>query len=76
MIAFFGGAGEAMLAVVRFVIALSPIGVFALMLPVTSRTSLAAAGALGYYVVVRQRDLELVQCCPAEIRLRYSGWCG
>ncbi|HWW83105.1 MAG TPA: cation:dicarboxylase symporter family transporter [Vicinamibacterales bacterium] len=52
VIAFFGGAGDAMLAVVRFVIGLAPIGVFALMLPVASRTGLAAAGALGYYVAV------------------------
>lgn len=44
------GVGDAMLAIVRFVIALSPVGVFALMLSVASRTGLAAAGALAYYV--------------------------
>ena len=44
------GVGDAMLAIVRFVIALSPVGVFALMLSIASRTGLAAAGALAYYV--------------------------
>src|ERR1700676_1498803 len=34
------------------IIELAPIGVVALMLPVASRTGIAAAGALGYYVVV------------------------
>lgn len=49
---FFGGVGDAMLAIVRVIIALAPIGVFALMLPVASRIGIAAAGALGYYVAV------------------------
>src|SRR5215472_6140486 len=49
---FFRGVGDAMLAIVRVIIDLAPIGVFALMLPVASRTGIAAAGALGYYVAV------------------------
>lgn len=49
---FFQGVGDAMLVIVRAIIELAPIGVFALMLPVASRTGLAAAGALGYYVAV------------------------
>jgi len=49
---FFQGVGDAMIAIVRVIIELAPIGVFALMLPVASRTGLAAAGALGYYVGV------------------------
>jgi proton glutamate symport protein len=49
---FFNGVGDAMLAIVRVIINLAPIGVFALMLPVASRTGIAAAGALGYYVAV------------------------
>lgn len=44
------GIGDAMLAIVRWVIELAPIGVFALMLSIASRTGLAAAGALAYYV--------------------------
>jgi proton glutamate symport protein len=46
------GVGDAMMAVVAVIIALAPIGVFALMVPVVSRTGLAAAGALVYYVGV------------------------
>ena len=49
---FCAGISDAMLAIIRVVIALAPIGVFALVLPVVVRTGLAAAGALGYYVVV------------------------
>lgn len=49
---FFQGVGDAMLVIVRAIIELAPIGVFALMLPVASRTGLAAAGALVYYVAV------------------------
>jgi proton glutamate symport protein len=52
VVTFFYGVGDAMLAIIRVIIDLAPIGVFALMLPVASRTGLAAAGALGYYVAV------------------------
>lgn len=52
VVLFFGAVGDAMLAIVRVMIDLAPIGVFALMLPVASRMGLAAAGALGYYVAV------------------------
>jgi proton glutamate symport protein len=51
VVRLFQGLAEAMLVLVRWVIAMSPIAVFALMLPVASRTGAAAAGALGYYVV-------------------------
>ncbi len=46
------GVGDAMMAIVAMVIALAPVGVFALMVPVVSRTGLAAAGALVYYIGV------------------------
>jgi len=52
VLTFFHGVGDAMLVIVRVIIDLAPIGVFALMLPVASRTGTAAAGALGYYVAV------------------------
>ncbi len=52
VVAFFQGVGDAMLAIVRVVIGFAPLGVFALMLPLASRTGGAAAGALGYYVAV------------------------
>jgi Na+/H+-dicarboxylate symporter len=50
VIAFFRAVGDAMLTIVRVIIDFAPIGVFALMLPVASRTGVAAAGALGYFV--------------------------
>ena len=49
---FFAGISDAMLAIIRVVIAVAPVGVFALVLPVVVRTGLAAAGALGYYVLM------------------------
>jgi proton glutamate symport protein len=52
VLTFFQGVGDAMLVIVRAIIELAPIGVFALMLPLASRTGLAAAGALVYYVAV------------------------
>ena len=52
VVTFFAGVGDAMLAIVSAIIALAPIGVFALMLPVASRTGLAAAGALAYYIAI------------------------
>lgn len=51
VLSFFRGVGNAMLAIVRTIVALAPIGVFALMIPVALRTGAAAAGALGYYVI-------------------------
>ena len=52
VVTFFRGVGDTMLAIVGVIIGLAPIGVFALMLPVASRTGLAAAGALAYYVAL------------------------
>jgi proton glutamate symport protein len=51
VVSFFAAVAETMLAIVRVVIGLAPVGVFALMLPVASRTGLTAAGALAYYVI-------------------------
>lgn len=44
--------GDALLVVVRWVLALAPIGVFALALPLGARAGAAAAGALAGYVVL------------------------
>jgi proton glutamate symport protein len=52
VINFFQAVGDAMLVIVGVIIDLAPIGVFALMLPVVSRTGIAATGSLGYYLVV------------------------
>ena len=51
VLSVFRAIGDATLVVVRWVIALAPVGVFALMLPLVSRAGLETAGALTYYVV-------------------------
>jgi Na+/H+-dicarboxylate symporter len=52
VVAFFQGVGEAALAVVRWVLALAPIGVFALALPLASRMGASAAGALAAFTAI------------------------
>lgn len=52
IIAFFEGVAEAMLVLVRWVLVLAPIGVFALAVPLAARMGLAAAGALIGFVVL------------------------
>lgn len=49
---FFQAVSESMLTIVRWLIALAPIGVFALVLPVAARMGTTAIGAVGYYIVV------------------------
>lgn len=48
---FFGAIGDAMIILIGWVLALAPIGVFALGLVVGSRAGGAAFGALGHYVL-------------------------
>jgi Na+/H+-dicarboxylate symporter len=50
VIAFFQGLGDAALSVVRWVLQLAPIGVFALALPLATRMGASAAGALAGFV--------------------------
>lgn len=52
MTGFFKAVSEAMLAVVHGILRLTPVGVFALALTMGKEMGLAAAGAIGYYVVV------------------------
>lgn len=52
VIGFFQGLGEAALTVVRWVLELAPIGVFALALPLATRMGASAAGALAGFVAV------------------------
>lgn len=47
----FDGIGDAMLEIVRWLIALAPIGVFTLVAPTAARLGLSLAGSLGLYVV-------------------------
>jgi Na+/H+-dicarboxylate symporter len=48
---FFQALGEAMLTLVRWVVMLAPIGVFALVLPLATHAGAALAGAIGFYVI-------------------------
>jgi Na+/H+-dicarboxylate symporter len=50
VVAFLQGLGDAALAVVRWVLQLAPIGVFALALPLATRMGASAAGALAGFV--------------------------
>jgi len=49
---FFAGLADAMMVVVRWVITLAPIGVFALAVPLASRMGFSAAGALLFYILL------------------------
>jgi proton glutamate symport protein len=48
---FFTAVRDAMLVLVRWILALTPIGVFALSLSIAGELGMAAAGALGWYVI-------------------------
>lgn len=48
---FFQALGDAMLTLVRWVVMLAPIGVFALVLPLATHAGTALAGAIGFYVI-------------------------
>ena len=52
LLGFFRALSEAMLVMVRWVVALAPIGVFALVLPLAARGGGNVAGGLGFYVAV------------------------
>src|SRR5206468_5939571 len=52
LLSFFRALAEAMLVLVRWVVWLAPIGVFALVLPLAARGGASVAGAVGFYVVV------------------------
>lgn len=52
LIAFFDAVGDAMLAVIGWVLKLAPLGVFALGIVVGAKSGFAALGALAHYVVL------------------------
>ena len=52
VVRFFRGVAEAMLRVVRWVLVLAPLGVFALTLPLVARLGMVAIGALASYVIL------------------------
>ena len=51
LVTFFRALGEAMMTLVRGVIWFAPIGVFALVLPLTAHAGAALAGAIGFYIL-------------------------
>jgi Na+/H+-dicarboxylate symporter len=52
VVAFFDGVADAMLVLIRWIIALAPIGVLALAIPLAARVGTAAVGALAIYIAV------------------------
>jgi proton glutamate symport protein len=51
LLGFFRGLSSAMLVMVRWVVAVAPVGVFALLLPLAAHGGAGVAGAVGFYVV-------------------------
>jgi Na+/H+-dicarboxylate symporter len=52
LVGFFKALGDALLVLVRWVIAVAPIGVFALVLPLAAHLGAGLAGAVGFYIAV------------------------
>ncbi len=52
LLGFFRALADAMLVMVRWVVALAPIGIFGLMLPLAAHGGAGVAGAVGVYVVM------------------------
>jgi Na+/H+-dicarboxylate symporter len=51
LLAFFRSLAEAMLVIVRWIVAVAPLGVFALVLPLAARGGAGVAGAVAFYVL-------------------------
>lgn len=51
LVRFFRSLAEAMLVLVRWIVNLAPIGVFALMLPLGAHGGAGLVGAIGFYIV-------------------------
>jgi proton glutamate symport protein len=51
LVGFFQALGDAMLVLVRWVVLVAPIGIFALVLPLSAHAGAALAGAIGFYIV-------------------------
>jgi proton glutamate symport protein len=52
LVGFFEALCDAMLQLVRWVVALAPVGVFALILPLAARGAAALAGGVGLYIAL------------------------
>jgi proton glutamate symport protein len=51
LVGFFQAVGDAMLTLVRWIVMLAPIGIFALVLPLAARAGSGLVGAIGFYIV-------------------------
>ena len=51
LVGFFQALGDAMLTLVRWVVTIAPVGIFALVLPLAARAGSGLAGAIGFYIV-------------------------
>jgi proton glutamate symport protein len=51
LVGFFQALGDAMLILVRWVVLVAPIGIFALVLPLAAHAGASLAGAIGFYIV-------------------------
>ncbi|MGQ0741796.1 MAG: dicarboxylate/amino acid:cation symporter [Alphaproteobacteria bacterium] len=71
--AFFQAVADAMLVLVRWLIWLAPIAVFALILGLSARMGAAAAGALGYFVVVLSAMLAALTALLYPISVMFGG---
>src|SRR6266545_1429246 len=52
LLGFFRALSDAMLVMVRWVVWVAPIGVFALVFPLTARSGAGVAGGVGFYILV------------------------
>jgi Na+/H+-dicarboxylate symporter len=52
LLGFFRALGDSMLTLVRWVVMLAPLGVFALVLPLAVHAGAELAGGIGFYIVV------------------------
>jgi len=51
LVGFFRALGDAMLTLVRWVVALAPLGIFTLVLPLSAHAGASFAGAIGFYIL-------------------------
>jgi Na+/H+-dicarboxylate symporter len=51
LVRFFQALGDAMFVLVRWIIALAPVGIFALVLPLAARAGGSLVGGIGFYIV-------------------------
>jgi proton glutamate symport protein len=51
LVGFFQSLGDAMLTLVRWVVMVAPIGIFALVMPIAARAGASLVGAIGFYIL-------------------------